>query len=526
MCTLEGMEIDFDMKKVKIVFFMMAYNTEKYVERAIRSILNQSLEEIALVVRNNGSTDSTGEIIRRIAREDNRIIVLENHINCIPDDGNKMYDYFWWGNSLTEIDAEYFTIVDSDDYIESDFAEKMYSKAKSTDVDITVCGNWFVDEDGRKCSNRVPGRFEKATIDSLGDEFPQIYNCFRTWWGKLFKKEFFNSNYDNAWTWERPMFWIMDTVVMLNYLNLADSISTVDEPLYCMTVRSGSTYSTRPFDEGVLWSAYALNRLSARILRKYRIDSDSNLDFLKDVHWIYITEAMERFNNPETSYREILNKLLIIFNDKAVGESCSDKFELMYGGIERYLELAEKRAGEDLSIYDNYLMRLKCFVDLVKEDDNNPLNYFILISAIFDKNNHHQFGWKFIELPLRGGSQGVKVHSHAGEEPWGYWAGDHECYVKRFCAAYDDTPETRALGAQVVDLWNNKQYDDCEEKAYELLGLASMNRKAILYIMRVAYIKGFIELATILAYSARVVFDYDNEVQECCYRILNSLEIE
>ena len=53
-----------------------------------------------------------------------------------------------------------------------------------------------------------------------------------------------------------------------------------------------------------------------------------------------------------------------------------------------------------------------------------------------------------------------------------------------------------------------------------------MNRKAILYIMRVAYIKGFIELATILAYSARVVFDYDNEVQECCYRILNSLEIE
>ena len=80
-----------------------------------------------------------GENFRPAVREDNRIIVLENHINCIPDDGNKMYDYFWWGNSLTEIDAEYFAIVDSDDYIESDFAEKMYSKAKSTDVDITVC---------------------------------------------------------------------------------------------------------------------------------------------------------------------------------------------------------------------------------------------------------------------------------------------------------------------------------------------------------------------------------------------------
>ena len=61
-------------------------------------------------------------------------------------------------------------------------------------------------------------------------------------------------------------------------------------------------------------------------------------------------------------------------------------------------------------------------------------------------------------------------------------------------------------------LINSPLFTDTNEKA-----------DAILYRFKD---KGFIELATILAYSARVVFDYDNEVQECCYRVLNSLEIE
>ena len=52
------------MKRVKVTFFMIAYNEEKFIKRAIESVQNQTEKDIELYIRNNGSTDNTGDIVK------------------------------------------------------------------------------------------------------------------------------------------------------------------------------------------------------------------------------------------------------------------------------------------------------------------------------------------------------------------------------------------------------------------------------------------------------------------------------
>ena len=119
----------------KVTFIMMAYNTENYIEQAVRSVLNQTEKDVNLIVRNNGSTDRTGEILDRLASEDNRVYVMHNKTNGITDTGVGVFQPGWWFDR-EEYLGEYISVLDSDDYIASDFTEKLYNKAVAVDADM------------------------------------------------------------------------------------------------------------------------------------------------------------------------------------------------------------------------------------------------------------------------------------------------------------------------------------------------------------------------------------------------------
>ena len=61
------------MKNEKISIIIPVYNTEKYVEKSINSILNQSYKNIELIIINDGSTDNSEKIIKRIIRDNKNI---------------------------------------------------------------------------------------------------------------------------------------------------------------------------------------------------------------------------------------------------------------------------------------------------------------------------------------------------------------------------------------------------------------------------------------------------------------------
>lgn len=118
-----------------ISIIMPVYNTEKYVGKAIESILNQSLTDYEFIIIDNGSQDASGNIIRKYAAKDERIRVIHNEVNVYISEARN--------SAISEASGEYLYLMDSDDTAELDMLEKMYSAAKRTNAQYVVAGYYM-----------------------------------------------------------------------------------------------------------------------------------------------------------------------------------------------------------------------------------------------------------------------------------------------------------------------------------------------------------------------------------------------
>ena len=126
---------------------MLAYNKENEVERAIKSVLGQTEQNVALFIRDNGSTDRTRDICREYAERDARVRLVRNEVNCRKDGGGSFNDGCvtrYWTPLPDDIVGEYVSIIDSDDYLEPDFVEKLYAVANTIKAEIAVSGSSFL----------------------------------------------------------------------------------------------------------------------------------------------------------------------------------------------------------------------------------------------------------------------------------------------------------------------------------------------------------------------------------------------
>lgn len=136
---------------------MPAYNCEKYIEAAIRSVLAQCFTDWELIVLDDGSTDSTAEIISRLAAEDERIIPMPNEKNMgVAKTRNRGFDISR---------GKYVALLDSDDLWREDKLIKQIEKAEISGADVIYCSYGIIDENGENlCSDFIVG--ENATYDS------------------------------------------------------------------------------------------------------------------------------------------------------------------------------------------------------------------------------------------------------------------------------------------------------------------------------------------------------------------------
>ncbi|WP_338506938.1 glycosyltransferase family 2 protein [Turicibacter sp. KK003] len=117
--------------EIKVSVVMPVYNAEKYLRRAIDSILNQTLKEIELILVNDGSKDKSIDICREYEARDSRIKVIDkkNEGACIARNT---------GISIAQ--GEYLQLVDADDYCELTMLEEQYYRAKETGAEVVMCG--------------------------------------------------------------------------------------------------------------------------------------------------------------------------------------------------------------------------------------------------------------------------------------------------------------------------------------------------------------------------------------------------
>lgn len=125
------------------------YNAEKYLSRCIESLINQTLQNIEIILVNDGSTDYSGEICNIYAKKDNRIKVFHK-----KNGGSASARQL----GLDKSTGIYYTVCDSDDWVESNMYEELYNKAKRDNVDIVLSGLYTDYSDGRQLK-QLPKEF-------------------------------------------------------------------------------------------------------------------------------------------------------------------------------------------------------------------------------------------------------------------------------------------------------------------------------------------------------------------------------
>lgn len=168
------------MKKISII--VPVYNVEKYVEKCIQSLINQSYKNIEIILVDDGSNDRSNKIIDEYAKVDSRILTIHQKNKGVSAARNA---------GLKVATGEYVGFVDPDDYVDYQMYETMLKKIELNMSDLAVCG-----------FSKVTELSDKEEIFEIKDELLSPKKCvedlfdFRggyaikpSVWNKLFRRD-------------------------------------------------------------------------------------------------------------------------------------------------------------------------------------------------------------------------------------------------------------------------------------------------------------------------------------------------
>lgn len=160
----------------KVSLIVPIYNTEKYLEKCINSLINQTLKDIEIILINDGSPDNSDKVIKKF--KDKRIKYIKKENEGIGKTRNL---------GIETATGEYLAFVDSDDYLNEHFCEYMYEKATKDKCDLVICD--FFQE-----AYSLQGIKFKDFKDTNLKKTPELINNINLGpCNKLYKRDLFNN---------------------------------------------------------------------------------------------------------------------------------------------------------------------------------------------------------------------------------------------------------------------------------------------------------------------------------------------
>ena len=127
------------MEDKKISIIVPVYNVEKYIDKCLQSLTQQTHKNLEIMLIDDGSPDNSGKICDEWAKKDNRIKVIHKENGGVSSARNL---------GLEVVTGEYVAFVDPDDYVDLTMYEKMLKSATENNSDMVLCGFKYVFEDG------------------------------------------------------------------------------------------------------------------------------------------------------------------------------------------------------------------------------------------------------------------------------------------------------------------------------------------------------------------------------------------
>jgi glycosyltransferase involved in cell wall biosynthesis len=292
-----------------MIFWTKAYNAEKTISRAVDSILNQTRGDFTYILLDNGSTDSTGEIIREYAAKDSRIVPLKREENLQA----ALHEYL--PLILSYGSDGYFSLLDADDEYKPDFLEKMLAFVTDNNLDIALCGTEYVEQDGHSRLD-TPARTLIFEGTGFAEHFTAYYKYTTRLWAALYSlrilpqlgyreperkgKEKREANFGDS----------MGALRMLRFAARAGLLAESLHKYYMSSAQLSSAYTPKWF-----WWINTLQDQVRQYLLEFGPISKENEDFLRIRFLIWLKYIMPRIQKADVSLEWKLKDLCEIFSD-------------------------------------------------------------------------------------------------------------------------------------------------------------------------------------------------------------------
>lgn len=213
------------------------YNVRDYLRKCVFSIIEQTYQNLEIILVDDGSTDGSGIIADDLGKQDKRIKVYHKKNGGLSDARNYGID---------RASGNFFAFVDSDDYLEREMYETLYNDLIINNCDISICGRNIVYEDGKITNNvnknkrKIMNRKE-ALIELNSYKYFDMSAC-----DKLFKKNVFkNIRFPYGKKCE-------DYYTMYKLISNSRFVCYNSKPLYNYYQRSNSISRNTKFDNSYI----------------------------------------------------------------------------------------------------------------------------------------------------------------------------------------------------------------------------------------------------------------------------------
>ncbi len=208
---------------MKVSVIVPVYKVEQYISKCLDSLVNQTLEDMEIIVVNDGSPDNSEKIIKDYAKKYKNIKYLKKENGGLSSARNF---------GLKHATGEYIGFVDSDDYVDKRMYQMMYEKAIEVSADLVVCDlNYVYEDKEEKAYSNI--KTDTTDIKSI------MNNIYPAAWNKLYKKELFDNE-----VYFKEGVWYEDVEFIYRLLPYVNKIGVVHKHFYKYIQRENSIIRT------------------------------------------------------------------------------------------------------------------------------------------------------------------------------------------------------------------------------------------------------------------------------------------
>lgn len=316
-----------DMNKIpKVSIIVPIYNVEKYLDRCIQSLVNQTLNDIEIILVDDGSPDNCPQMCDEYAQKDNRIKVIHKQNAGLGYARN---------SGLDVAIGEYVAFVDSDDYVDTAMYETLYERANKTNADATFCGFntevakgvWHesreVEQDQLWEGNDVKEFMYNMIASGKGVRQERLYQM--SVWHAIYKREIIANN-KLAFPSEREVV-SEDIPFQVDFLKNANKVLYLNMHFYYYCLNGSSLTATFKKEK-----FYGYNKLRECLLSKI-----NDTEYYQRVNRLYVGYCRSLIFRIFSSNIDEKNKLYkLIFDDSTF---CNVKKEFNYSFLPIHTKL-------------------------------------------------------------------------------------------------------------------------------------------------------------------------------------------